>query len=166
MGSVDSLGTIAEISIALAGFGGIVAGLGYRAGGEWTHDDRLRLIMMARVSIVIVFACLLPTLLSHFTSSIWRVSSALVLVPTGYFFAWQVWLNRRGVPAGYSRGLAWLVGANQLTIVLLLAAGSLGFTRADPEGYYLAAVLLMLLSGSTLFLRLLTTSFRGNPPAA
>lgn len=69
MDSHEILGMIAGISVALAGFGGIVAGIGRRASSEWTSDDRTRLQGIARISIVIVFACLLPGLVAHFRAA-------------------------------------------------------------------------------------------------
>ena len=56
MEPADILQTIAEIAMGLAGFGGIAAGLGYRARGEWRSDDQMRLIGMACTSLLVVFA--------------------------------------------------------------------------------------------------------------
>ena len=41
----DILMTLAEVSIALAGFGGIVAGLGYRSKDNWSSRDKFRLLV-------------------------------------------------------------------------------------------------------------------------
>ena len=166
METADILATTAEVSIGLAGFGGIVAGLGYRTRGEWSPDDRTRLLVMARISLIVVFASLLPQVLSYFTTPVWRLSSALYLVPATYNLAHQAWINRRGVPEGYSWSIALLMGLIQLSIVVLLAVASSGFAPHDSEGVYVLALLLMLLGAALLFSRLLATSFRERPPAA
>ena len=44
MESASVLESIAVVAIAFAGFGGIAAGLGYRARGTWSPDDQMRLI--------------------------------------------------------------------------------------------------------------------------
>ena len=80
MESADILQTIAEIAMGLAGFGGIAAGLGYRARGDWSDDDQVRLMGMADTSLLVVFAALLPFVVHHLSATDpWRVSAFIVL---------------------------------------------------------------------------------------
>ena len=80
MESADILQTIAEIAIGLAGFGGIAAGLGYRARGDWSDDDQVRLMGMAYTSLLVVFAALLPFVVHHLSATgPWRVCAFIVL---------------------------------------------------------------------------------------
>ena len=167
MESASVLESIAEVAIALAGFGGIAAGLGYRARGAWSPEDRLRLILLAVVSLAVVFACFLPYVTHHLGSTApWRMASALVLPIPTLTMLYELWRARRGVPAGYSRI------AGLLALVALIGASALLFTTAlgyaDPRefGFYLSAVLLTLFQASLFFVRLLVTSFRSSEPAA
>jgi len=72
--------TIAEVSIGFAGFAGIVALLGRRAGGTWSTADRLRFNSLVRHALLSLFAAILP-LAIHYVDpdhgSPWRPSSAV-----------------------------------------------------------------------------------------
>lgn len=166
MESAGVLESIAEVSIALAGFGGIAAGLGYRARGDWTRDDQVRLIGLALFGLAVAFACFLPVLTSSLGSEApFRTSSALfIFIPTcGVLF--QVWLNRRGVPPGYSVLASLLNFVALLSASLLLLVILLGWAAEREFGFYLAAVLATLFHTSVVFVRLLITSFGGDKPA-
>ena len=114
-GSVESasvLESIAEVAIALAGFGGIAAGLGYRTRGSWSGDDQVRLMLLASAGLAVVFACFLPYVTHHLGSSApWRLAGALFLVVALFGLLYQVWFLRRRLmqfgsrrlPAAYSR---------------------------------------------------------------
>jgi hypothetical protein len=163
--SASILESIAEI--AIAGFGGIAAGLGYRARGTWSSDDRLRLMLIAGTGLAVVFACFLPHVTHHLGAGApWRVASALFLLFPVSTLVFQLWIFRRGPPAGFSRLASWMVAVAQLIALGLLLAVPLG--RAGPRefGFYLGAILLALFNASVLFVRLLATSFRGGDPAA
>jgi len=167
MDSASVLESIAEVAIALAGFGGIAAGLGYRARGTWSRDDQFRLMLLAGVSLVVVFACFLPYVTYHLGSTApWRVASAVFLVFPAFGVISQLWFFRRGLPAGYSRIAAGLVVIAQVAVLALLFAVALGYTGPREFGFYLSAILLSLFLASLFFVRLLATSFRSGGPAA
>jgi len=99
MESGSVLESIAEVAIALAGFGGIAAGLGYRTRGEWSLQDQGRLIWLTALGLVVVFACFLPDVAHHLGSSApLRVASALLLPITTFILLSMLWFNRRRVP--------------------------------------------------------------------
>ncbi len=164
---VGVLQSIAEVSVALAGFGGLAAGLGYRTRGDWSGDDRIRLFALAIISLSVVFACYLPTVIGALGSlAPWRIASAIFLLVPLSLLGGQVWINLRGMPAGYSRAAVGLLFGIQLAAVALLSIVALGVASSKAQGLYLSATLLMLLDASVMFVRLLATSFRGGPPAA
>ena len=177
-GSVESasvLESIAEVAIALAGFGGIAAGLGYRARGSWSRDDQLRLMLLASAGLAVVFACFLPYVTYHLGSSApWRLAGALFLVVVLFGLLYQVWFFRRRItqfgnrilPAAYSRIASWLVFTTQIVALALLFAVVLGYAGPREFGFYLSAVLLLLVQAALFFVRLLITSFRTSEPAA
>ena len=160
------LESIAEVAIALAGFGGIAAGLGYRARGEWSPEDRYRLIVLASASLAVVFSCFLPYVAYHLGSSTPSRMASVVLLPIATFaLLYQVWRNRRGLSAGYSRVAALLVFIAQILSSILLFTTALGYAGDRAFGFYLSAVLLTLFQASLFFIRLLVTSFRSIGPA-
>jgi len=161
METSDILLTVAEIAIALAGFGGIAAGLGYRSRGRWNDQDRFRLLVMVSVSLAIVFACLAPyTLQSVGIDSAWQIAgSILLLIPIGNF-AIQYRLFRHGLPVGFSLATTLSILISNLGGMALITL--MLFDRADQyaeQGLYVASVLLLLISPAILFLRLIVTSF-------
>jgi hypothetical protein len=172
--STDVLQSIAEVGIALAGFGGIAAGLGYRARGVWSREDRTRLVGMARTSLLVVFASFLPFAIASLGfAATWRVASALVLVLHASALVRSAPLLYRtirtggaGSTGGYSRTAASLTLVAQLSALLFLLVASIGVAPAREFGLYLSALLLILFVASVLFVRLLVASFQGNEPAA
>ena len=167
MESASVLESIAEIAIALAGFGGIAAGLGYRARGTWSPDDQLRLILLALMGLTVVFGCFLPYVTHHLGSTApWRMASALFLLVPAFTTLYMIWFIRRGLPAGYSRIATWLVAIAQNAALVLLLTAALGYAGPREFGFYLSAVLLTLFQASLFFVRLLVASFRSSEPAA
>ncbi len=166
MESASALENIAEIAIALAGFGGIAAGLGYRTRGDWTRDDQVRLIGLAVFGLAVAFACFLPVLTHSLgAKSPFQVASALFVPVPATSLLFQIWLNWRGVPPGYSILASLLNFLALLSAFALLLAVLLGQPAEREFGFYLAAVLAMLFHTSVLFVRLLITSFRNGTPA-
>ena len=167
MESASVLESIAEVAIALAGFGGIAAGLGHRARGTWSSDDRLRLMFLAGASLVVVFACFLPYVVFHlgFTAP-WRMASALFLLYPSVFLVYMLWYRRRWSSPRFSQIATWLVLSSQILALSLLFAVALGYAEVRQFGFYLAAVLLVLFQSSLYFVRLLATSFRSTERAA
>ena len=87
-----TLTVLAEIAIAIAGFSGIVAGVGRRAGSEWTVADRLRLSMLLQISLTVAFFSLFPLVLASAdidSTYVWQISSAswLVAIVVSFSFA-------------------------------------------------------------------------------
>jgi hypothetical protein len=161
METSEVLLTVAEVAIALAGFGGIAAGLGYRSRGSWNEQDRFRLLVMVSVSLTIVFACLAPfTLQNAGVDAPWRIAGGLLLlVPIGNLVI-QYRLFRHGMPPGFSVWTTLSILASNLggmTFIVLILFDLTG--KYAEEGLYLAAVVLLLFSPAILFLRLIITSF-------
>ena len=76
----ETLRTLAEVAVALAGFTGIVAVLGRRAGGEWTPLELLRMRMLLETSLGVLFLSLLPIVVQPLRpseESLWRISNGL-----------------------------------------------------------------------------------------
>jgi len=69
------LTTVAEVSIALAGFTGVVAVLGNRRNHDWSPEERLQLRTLVETSLTALFASFAPSILSLAMTSepaVWR----------------------------------------------------------------------------------------------
>ena len=157
----EILTTIAEISVALAGFGGIAAGLGYRSRGDWNDQDRFRLLVMVAVSLGIIFACLVPHTLQKFGRvDYWLLSSIPVMIIPFCNLTIQYRLFRRGLPEGFSLATTVSILASNVVGLVFLLSLVLGFAQEETqEGFYVVAILSLLVTPATLFLRLIVTSF-------
>ncbi len=81
MDTQSILTTVAEVSIALAGFTGVVAVLGNRRNHEWTAEERLQLRTLVETSLTALFASFAPSVLYLVLNSdpaVWRVSNLLL----------------------------------------------------------------------------------------
>jgi hypothetical protein len=168
MESASVLESVAEVAIALAGFGGIAAGLGYRARGIWSSEDQLRLMLLALSGLMVVFACFLPFATHQLGSSTpWRAASTVILAIVACTLLYQVWFRRRGLPPGFSRIASLMSVSAQVVAFALLLMVVLGHAGKREPGFYLTATLVLLFQASLFFVRLLQTSFRsGDHPAA
>ena len=78
MDSQATLTVIAEVSVALAGFTGVVAVLGGRREHDWTPGERLQLRTLVETSLTAMFLSFFPSVLDEIMSSesaVWRVSN-------------------------------------------------------------------------------------------
>ena len=69
------LTTVAEVSIALAGFTGVVAVLGNRRNHDWSPEERLQLRTLVETSLTALFASFAPSVLFLVLTSepaVWR----------------------------------------------------------------------------------------------
>ncbi len=63
MDTQSILTTVAEVSIALAGFTGVVAVLGNRRNHDWSPEERLQLRTLVETSLTAMFASFVPAVL-------------------------------------------------------------------------------------------------------
>jgi hypothetical protein len=161
MESADIFQTVAEIAMGLAGFGGIAAGLGYRASGDWSDDDQVRLMGMAYTSLLVVFAALLPFVIHHLSNvDPWRVCAFIVLPLQAINLVGALRVFRHGIPTAYNPFASTILLLNHLaaSAVLLVICSNLYIEK--NFGLYLLASVLILVVAAMLFYRLLSTSFK------
>jgi peptidoglycan/LPS O-acetylase OafA/YrhL len=65
----DSLFSIAEISIGLAGFSGLVAAFVQHPGQSWRADQKARIVLLVALSFGMIIAALAPYALSGISTS-------------------------------------------------------------------------------------------------
>ena len=157
----DTLTAVSEVSIALAGFGGIAAGLGYRASGSWHGDDLFRLLVMVIVCLSVVFACFVPTALHSLDlDGSWRLAGGFVLITSIGQLTVQYRRFRRGLPPGYNLVVTLALIVSNLIVFGLSVFLVLGLPESNQApGVYLTAILFLLLTPAILFVRLIVTAF-------
>ena len=154
---IDTLTLFAEVSVALAGFSGVIVALrGHRPGEDTLAYGRLFRLLEASLACALFSA--LPQVLLHTglsNSGSWRVSAACLVV---YMLVAQAYLMRRfwsrnvAPPPGSSFLAVGLLSAGQLVFAVGLAFGLFG--HVPIVGTYLAALLFLLVVAGSMFARL------------
>jgi len=154
---------IAEVSVAFAGFSGIVAVLGRRSAGEWRSGDILRFWQMIEVSLSALIFSLLPFLFHYIglsPASTWAACSGLLALVS------SVQMGRAGyrtlkaarsdlsISPGFTVPFL-LIG---VLIVLLQLANTLSLGFKPSIGPYLIGLFWQLSLACVLFWRLLKFS--------
>ena len=150
------LTVIAEISIALVGFSGIVVSFRQRGIEAWPPHELIRLRFMLAVACVTLLFSLLPFVPHHLgaqTSATWVLSSAvfsagLFGVALVSYFGTKAYLNRLSRPWFFT----YLAGSIAAGVGLL--CNGLGVLGTTFPGVYLAGLGWLLFFSTTLFIRL------------
>jgi hypothetical protein len=154
-----SLQTIAEISIAFAGFSGLVIALRRKA-GPLTDVHKYRLRVLLTLAFAAMFLSLLPGLLAEAgvrAPALWVSASAAASLFSIGFLAWWILASRRMmrlVPEIFDRYAVARMAAGHVAIIVALvtvAALAAGFASAA----YIAAMLWYLAHAAQQFSRML-----------
>lgn len=154
----DTLLTIAEIGIALAGFASLISVIGRRSGGTAPVTSALRLRLMLEVSFRNAAFALLPLPFVEVAPSdpmLWRVFSGLYLLVTTVHVAARL----RTGDANSERLLALPSLILYGITVLASVANVLGLGGAHAFSLYLTNILLGLGSAGVMFLSVAATVF-------
>lgn len=156
---------IAEVSIALTGFAGVVVVLGRRASDSWPLADQFQLRSMIENGLLVVLAALLPFAVLQHTSDaslIWRVSSGVFGVAgAAHAFIIQGGRQRRlrrdpEEPSNSLFPVAWAAVLVPLSAAVhgALLLNAAGVVFDGTFGPYVYGLLWDLTMGSVFFLRL------------
>jgi hypothetical protein len=146
----ETLFTLAEIAITIAGFSAIVVGFKQRGSGEWQTEDADRFRGMLAHAMFAAFFCLFPSFISLFTadqSRIWSIASSVLGVQ---LFANCIIILR--LPSG-----GWPA---RLSLLLSLGAFALQVLNVTAVHFshefrpYLGGVLLHVVQAGALFVSL------------
>jgi hypothetical protein len=163
----DLLIGIAEISIALTGFAGIVVVLGRRASGPWPLADQYHLRSLIENGLLAVLAALLPfAVLQHTNdpSIIWRVSSGIFGAVSAMHAVVIQGLRQRRLQteggAGTLFPTPWMlvIGLGSVAVHTALLLNAAGLFFEGTFGPYLYGLLWDLSMGSLFFVRLVRFS--------
>ena len=156
----DSLQTIAEISIGLAGFSGLVVAL-RKDPGPLDDIQKYRLRILFSLSFGAMFLSLLPDTLVSFSvpdERIWFNSSATMFGYSLLFILWWL-LSSRGVAKVAPEIFDWrafFTMATGHTIVLLLQlAVMIGFLEGRAPGVFSLGLIWYLVHAAQQFVRML-----------
>lgn len=148
---METLYTLAEIAIGMAGFSAIVVVFKRRDTGSWLAEDADRFNGMILHSIAAVFFCMLPAVIAAFSAldtTIWRIGSAALGL--------QVLIHTLGILTLSSTGTValFLTGIFGGAVVLLQALNVSGVFFSGEFGPYLLGVLWHLIHAGGLFVAL------------
>ncbi|RIL06417.1 MAG: hypothetical protein DCC71_06820 [Proteobacteria bacterium] len=162
MKAAEALSALAEVSVAFAGFSGIVTAFRQHNLGEWSRLDRFRFRFMIEFSLATLALSLLPFFLSELGLSeprVWSMSSVVLGAGALFYLVRSALRLRPLVVAGepVSRGLAAVSVAVGIGVTASALANAAGFFSA-AAGVYLAGVGGCLFVSSAMFARLLLGS--------
>ena len=160
--------TVAELSVALAGFGSLASLIGRQPGAESAAVDAGRLRGMLERSLSVMLLSIFPVSLTSFelpSDIVWRVSGAIFFVAAPLLF-WLPVRRLRRLPE-YQPSFAYRsIGRIGLAVTLgLLVSGFIGALPMMPA--YGIALVIELAIAAGMFLRV-ASSLMGShsPPAA
>jgi hypothetical protein len=157
--------TIAELSVAFAGFSSIVVLFQHRDPANWPAAVPVRLRAMVESSFATLYGSLLPLVLHHLGlegPSLWAVSSgfvSLVLLGVGFSFYRRA---QPHLPTGdLSRKFTFTLTIVTVPIVALQLLNTTGLLFTPRFGPYLLAVVWSLVVASLIFLRMVVSPISG-----
>ena len=156
----DSLQTIAEISIGLAGFSGLVVAL-RKGPGPLDDIQKYRLRILFSLSFGAMFLSLLPDMLVNFgvpDERVWIDSSAAICAYSFLFMAWWIVSSRRMAriaPEIFNWGAFSTMAAGHTIVLLLQLAVMLGFLESRAPGVITLGLIWYLIHSAQQFVRML-----------
>jgi len=157
----DVLIVVAEISVALVGFSGIIAVFRQRGISSWPPHIAYRFSFMcwnAFSAMAFALFPFVPYYTARFSETTWQISSALFAV-SATCLMWLTYSKAKELPAASRAQLSsgWMLTyqAGLFLIVLILAANALSLLGTAGPAAYLAALGWLLFLAASLFVRLL-----------
>jgi hypothetical protein len=163
----DVLIVIAEVSVAFAGFAGIVAVFRQRDLEEWALLDAARFRFMVEFSLTTILFALLPFVFHYLGASptaTWSACSALMAATIGGLLVIASFRVHflRSQASGFSPALLHFMQAVTLLTIALLVLNALRIGFTAEFGPYLAALAWFLVGSGINFFRLLLFGVGGS----
>jgi hypothetical protein len=156
----DSLQTIAEISIGLAGFSGLIVAL-RKNPGPLTDVQKYRLKILFAMAFGALFLSLLPDLLVNFQvpdQRIWWDSSTAMFIYSLFFVTWMIRGARR-IAKVAPEIFDWVVFSSltggHIIVLLLQLAVMTEFIEERAPGAYILGLIWYLIHAAQQFVRML-----------
>jgi hypothetical protein len=164
----DSLQTIAEISIGLAGFSGLVVAL-RKDPGPLDDIQKYRLRILFSLSFGAMFLSLLPDTLVNFgvpEARVWFDSSAAMFGYSLLFVLWWLLSSRRVAKVAPEifnwRAFSTMASGHTIVLILQLAV-MLGFLEGRAPGVFGLGLIWYLVHSAQQFVRMLFIQPRSSP---
>jgi hypothetical protein len=165
----QSLQTIAEISIAFAGFSGLVVAL-RKTPGPLTNVQKYRLRVLLALAFGAMFLSMLPELLQNGGTppqKLWIYSNAAAMIFSAVFLGWWLVASRRMmrlVPEIFDWLAVSRMAAGHLAIIILLLATVVSVIYEHASAAYIAALIWYLMHAAQQFSRMLFIQPRDDEP--
>jgi hypothetical protein len=159
MDQFETLQTLSEIGIAVAGFAGVVAALDSRSRDEWSDFDRDNVYALLMWSLAAVFLAYVPVILhglNGLVSHPWRASHSVFAIYHSWLF-FDTFRRMYIEPAWIRKGVLALLGIGILVLALEISA-ALGFADTLAPTFYVVAVLWFLFLAVSRFVVLVTAT--------
>ena len=156
----ETLSTVAEVGLGLAGFTGVLVVLG-RQPGRFSPAESFRLAVLLVGSLSALFLSLVPLVLRDFGlagANLWRVSSGVMLasvVCSGAFLARPVARFRVSKSEAYSPWVLGSLTSGALIVLVLQVVNLTGLLWPTGPGAYSFGLLFLLAGGVVQFVRIL-----------
>ena len=158
--------TLTEVSVAFAGFSGIVAVFGRIDIGDWSIGDRYRFFALVETSLAAAFLSLVPFGLAAVRLSpgfVWRSASMLSVAYMATSYATHI-LRYRSVPADARSDAAWGdIYATGVADVVIVALNLYNVVTLGEPGLFLLGLILIVAEGGFFFARLLFQALSTQP---
>ncbi|HDZ08998.1 hypothetical protein [Pseudohongiella sp.] len=158
MDGTDQLLTITQVSVALAGFAGVVSAYQHKQEAHVRRGDALGIAMMVNIGLVDAFFSVLPVMLFGLGFSevlTWKMSSALMAANYVVFFAYIFRNMRRIKVKKLSSKLAYAaLYLSGLLFFCLNLANTFGIGYQGVSGPYFVSLILPLIIAGFMFARL------------
>ena len=158
MSAPDQLLTLAEVSVALAGFAGIIATFQTRGESRRSRGDVLGLTTMVTMSLMVAAMSAIPLAILNFglsESVVWAATSAVLAT---LYVVFLIYIRSRMVNVkmtGANRLIILCWWAYNFLIVFALLSNIAGSDSQRQYGIYFIALLNPLLFSGYMFVRLL-----------
>jgi hypothetical protein len=166
MDTPESLQTIAEISVAFAGFSGLIVAL-RRNAGPLTKVQKYRLQVLLSLAFGAMFLSFVPELLFYFSASpgkIWVLSSVILSIYSVLFLIWWLTASLR-IKTTNPEIFNWFalsrMAAGHVVVVLLQLGVVFSLLEQSSAGAYSAALIWYLIHAAQQFTRMLFVQPKG-----
>jgi hypothetical protein len=160
MGPSDTLSTVAEIALGLAGFTGVLVVLG-RQPGRLSPTGAFRLIVLLVGSLSALFLALIPLVLHDSGLSgfvLWRVSSLVMagsILSSVGFLVPRIRAFQRGESEAYNPSILVVISTGAVLVFVAQILNASGVLWSPGQGAYSLGLLFFLAAGVVQFVRIL-----------
>jgi hypothetical protein len=163
MAPQDALVSIAEISIGLAGFSGLVAAFVQHEGVPWRPDQKARIVLLVALSFGMIVCALAPFALAGISAApavIWGVPmTAFSVLTLALLLQWIILSRRYQFRLQFPLVSIPVLGAGVFLQVACLLSGT-GVILPHSPALFVFGMLSVLLFGAIVFLALLNSIWK------